>query len=172
MASRKPKLKRKGRKPVGILADMEDPEWRCQRSSVRASPAQALAPADCCRKFASTDRGATAIFCSDDSAILAQREGTARLATESGPMSNLSIQLRGYRLTTAEILYRLPDHPAMLQSFIWQDLDLAPRFPKLSKFLQFWQTSLDGKLFSVRVASCGMVSPSELALISREFVLH
>ncbi|HLJ51839.1 MAG TPA: aspartate-semialdehyde dehydrogenase [Rhizomicrobium sp.] len=87
-------------------------------------------------------------------------------------MSNLSIQLRGYRLTTAEILYRLPDHPAMLQSFIWQDLDLAPRFPKLSKFLQFWQTSLDGKLFSVRVASCGMVSPSELALISREFVLH
>lgn len=87
-------------------------------------------------------------------------------------MSNLSVQLRGYRLTTAEILYRLPDHPAMLQSFIWQDLDLAPRFPKLSKFLRFWETSLDGKLYSVRVASCGMISASELALVGREFALH
>lgn len=87
-------------------------------------------------------------------------------------MSNLSVQLHGYRLTTAEILYRLPDHPVMLQSFIWQDLDLAPRFPKLSKFLHFWETSLDGKLFSVRVASCGLISVSELKLIGREFALH
>ncbi len=87
-------------------------------------------------------------------------------------MSNLSIQLSGYRLTTAEILYRLPDHPVMLQSFIWQDLDLAPRFPRLNKFLQLWETSLDGKLFSVRVASCGLIPPSELALVGREFGLH
>ena len=87
-------------------------------------------------------------------------------------MSNLSVQLRGYRLTTAEILYRLPDHPAMLRSFIWQDLDLAPRFPKLSKFLRFWEMSLDGKLYSVRVASSGLISSSELALVGREFALH
>ena len=87
-------------------------------------------------------------------------------------MSNLSVQLRGYRLTTAEILYRLPDHPAMLQSFIWQDLDLAPRFPKLTKFLHFWEESLDGKLFSVRVASCGLISACELKLTGREFALH
>lgn len=87
-------------------------------------------------------------------------------------MSDLSVQLSGYRLTTAEILYRLPDHPAMLQSFIWQDLDLAPRFPNLSKFLRFWETSLDGKLFRVRVASSGLISACELDLVGREFALH
>ena len=87
-------------------------------------------------------------------------------------MSDLSVQLRGYRLTTAEIVYRLPDHPAMLQSFIWQDLDLAPRFPKLSKFLRFWETSLDGKLYSVRVATSGLIASCELKLIGREFALH
>ncbi len=47
-------------------------------------------------------------------------------------MSNLESRLRGYRLTTAENDYRLPDHPAMLQTFIWQDLDVAPRFPVLT----------------------------------------
>ena len=87
-------------------------------------------------------------------------------------MSELQQQLRGYRLTTAEILYRLPDHPVMLQSYIWQDLDLAPKFPKLNKFLHFWQSSLDGKLHSVRVASCGIICDSELKHVGREFTLN
>jgi uncharacterized protein Usg len=74
---------------------------------------------------------------------------------------SLAKQLDGYRLTTAEILYHLPDHPALLQSFVWQDLDIAPAFPVLNKFLDFWGRELDGKVHSVRVASVGLVSPSE-----------
>ena len=37
-------------------------------------------------------------------------------------------QLEGYGLTTAEILYRLPDHPVLLQSYLWQEYDVAPDF--------------------------------------------
>ena len=87
-------------------------------------------------------------------------------------MSSLEARLRGYRMTTAEILYRLPDHPVMLQTFIWQDLDIAPRFPVLNKFLHFWQGSLDGKLHSVRVAARGLISDAELKLVGDEFALH
>jgi uncharacterized protein Usg len=61
------------------------------------------------------------------------------------------LQVRGYRLTTAEIIYRLPDHPALLQSFIWQKFDLAPDFPELNKFLEFWRNNIEGKLHSVNV---------------------
>lgn len=60
---------------------------------------------------------------------------------------------RDYRLTTAEILYRLPDHPTLLQSYIWQDLDIAPQYPVLNKFLDFWRREIEGSLHSVRVAS-------------------
>ncbi|MDA8050740.1 MAG: Usg family protein [Rhodospirillales bacterium] len=60
---------------------------------------------------------------------------------------------REWRLTTAEILYRLPDHPGLLQTFIWQDYDLAPQFPELRRFLAFWRRELDGPLHSVRVAA-------------------
>lgn len=38
-------------------------------------------------------------------------------------------QLEGYGLTTAEILYRMPDHPSLLQTYVWQDYDLAPGSP-------------------------------------------
>jgi uncharacterized protein Usg len=60
-------------------------------------------------------------------------------------------QFREYRLTTAEIIYHLPDHPDLLQSFIWQKLDRAPDFPELRRFLEFWSRNIDGKLHSVRV---------------------
>ena len=47
-------------------------------------------------------------------------------------------QLQGFSLTTAEILYRLPDHPSLLQTYVWQEYDLHPRFPRLKAFLGFW----------------------------------
>lgn len=68
-------------------------------------------------------------------------------------MGAFHMQIRDYRLTTAEILYHLPDYPALLQSYIWQEYDLAPDFPALHKFLDFWSHNLDGKLHSVQVAN-------------------
>ncbi|MGH7040736.1 MAG: usg protein [Acetobacteraceae bacterium] len=68
---------------------------------------------------------------------------------------NLALQLKDYRLTTAEILYRMPDHPDLLQTYVWQELDLAPEFPELRRFLTFWRRKLDGPVHSVRVAVAG-----------------
>ena len=87
-------------------------------------------------------------------------------------MTSLELSLRGYSLTTAEILYHLPDHPAVLQSFIWQEYDHVPRFPVLNKFLKFWTAELDGKLHSVRVAARGLIAPSELKMLGGEFALN
>ena len=42
-------------------------------------------------------------------------------------------------LTTVEIFYHMPDHPSLLQAFIWQDYDYIPDFPMLQKFLDFWE---------------------------------
>jgi uncharacterized protein Usg len=72
-------------------------------------------------------------------------------------MSSLALQLNNFRLTTAHILYHMPDHPGLLQSFVWQEYDLAPKFPVLHKFLDFWAHNLDGKLHSVEVASCKLL---------------
>lgn len=85
---------------------------------------------------------------------------------------NLAKQIRTYNLTTAEILYRLPDHPAVLQSYLWQDLDLAPQFPVLRKFLEFWEREIEGKLYQVRVASAGLIKPAEIRANAALLTLH
>ena len=80
--------------------------------------------------------------------------------------------LQGYSLTTAEILYRMPDHPTILQSYIWQEYDLCPEFPALRKFLDFWTRSLEGPLFKVSVAHSKLIKPAELKTLDGEFRLH
>jgi len=81
-------------------------------------------------------------------------------------------QLEGYGLTTAQILYRRPDHDWLLQTYVWQAYDLFPDFPELTRFLQFWQDKLEGPLHSVQVAHCKLIKPAELKPVSGEFVLH
>jgi uncharacterized protein Usg len=81
-------------------------------------------------------------------------------------------QLAGYGLATARILYHLPDHPGLLQSYIWQDYDLAPDFPILIKFLAFWREKLDGPLHSVVVGHSKLIKPAEIKTLDGEFWLH
>src|SRR4051794_20146436 len=81
-------------------------------------------------------------------------------------------QLAGYGLTTAQILYRLPDHPNLLQTYVWQDYDLCPKFPVLNKFLAFWLKTLEGPLHSVTVAHARLIKPAEIRAIHGEFRLQ
>ena len=87
-------------------------------------------------------------------------------------MSDREPQLRDYRLTTAEILYHLPDHPALLQSFIWQHLDRAPDYPNLRRFLEFWQKNLEGRLHSVRVGQARLGGAARFRHIALSRRLH
>ena len=87
-------------------------------------------------------------------------------------MSDLARQLQNYRLTTAQIFYHLPDHPALLQEFVWQELDTAPAYPALTKFLDFWRTSLEAKLHSVRVVQARVITPGEIRSVGSQLHLH
>ena len=81
-------------------------------------------------------------------------------------------QVAGFGLTTAEILYRRPDHHWLLQSYVWQEYDLFPRFPELQKFLSFWQETLEGPLHSITVAHCKLIKPAEIRAVDGVFRLN
>jgi uncharacterized protein Usg len=84
-------------------------------------------------------------------------------------MASLIKQLQNYRLTTAEIIYHLPDYPTLLQSFVWQELDIAPEFPVLRKFLDYWEGHLDGKLHTVKIAHQSLISAGDMRYLDGEF---
>lgn len=80
-------------------------------------------------------------------------------------------QLDGYGLTTAHILYWLPDYRNILQTYVWQEYDLSPEFPSLKRFLSFWKREIEGPLHSVRIAHHRLIKPSEFRN-AQAFYLH
>ncbi len=81
-------------------------------------------------------------------------------------------RLQGGGLITTEILYFLPDHKALLQSFVWQTIDTAPAFPRLHTFLDHWRREIEAVIHSVRVAHSGLIGPAELRAIDGRWVLN
>ena len=82
----------------------------------------------------------------------------------------MALRLKGWRLATAEVLYYLPDHPSLLQSFIWQTLDLAPDYPRIHRFLNFWRREIDAVIHSVELATGETLAPAKLQGVS--VILH
>lgn len=80
--------------------------------------------------------------------------------------------LSGHGLTTAEITYRMPDFQSVLQTFVWQEYDLGPHFPKLKSFIEFWQDTLDGPLHSVKYCHRSLIAPGEWRKVDGEFLVN
>lgn len=78
----------------------------------------------------------------------------------------------GYGLTTAQIIYRVPDRLQLLQEFVWQQFDLFPEFPELQKFLRFWEREIEGPLYSVTVAHKALIRPAELEVLDGHYRLN
>ena len=87
-------------------------------------------------------------------------------------MHAIELRFLRYRLTMAEITYHLPDYPGLLQNFIWQDFDIAPTFPVLTRFLDYWQHNLEGRLHSVTVAAAALSKPAEFRYASGLLTFH
>lgn len=85
---------------------------------------------------------------------------------------DFSRAIRGYDITTAEILYHMPDYPALLQTYVWQDYDLAPQFPRLRDFLDYWADNLDGPLYRIRVAHKRLLAPQEFRFLDGSLELN
>lgn len=55
-------------------------------------------------------------------------------------MATFYQMLQGQRLTTAEIVYHLPDFPELLQSYIWQEYDLPPHISQAPRLFDLLGT--------------------------------
>ena len=87
-------------------------------------------------------------------------------------LSETELMLKGYGLTTAEFYYRMPDYQRVLNTFVWQDYDLAPDYPRLFRFIEFWQEKIEGPLHSVRFTHRKLIGPGEWRNVTGEFTLH
>lgn len=87
-------------------------------------------------------------------------------------ISEFERQLRGERLATAEVIYFMPDHPALLQAFTWQTQDIAPDYPRIRAFLDHWKSEIEAVIHSVRVSVAGGVGPARFRDVQDLGLIH
>ena len=73
------------------------------------------------------------------------------------------------RLTTVEVIYRMPDYLSLLQEFVWQTLDKPPQYPRIQKFLHYWSVNIEAPIYSVKIANTPIITPGQLKTVDKYF---
>ncbi len=60
--------------------------------------------------------------------------------------------LRRKSIVTVDILYWMPDYNNVLQEFVWQTSDIVPEYPRVHRFLNYWQENIEAVISEVRIA--------------------
>ncbi len=72
--------------------------------------------------------------------------------------------LAGFGLLTVKVLFYHPQTPSILQEFTFQTEDVAPDFPRLSKFLSYWRNELaHAPIHTVTIAHSKLLRPAEVS---------
>ena len=53
------------------------------------------------------------------------------------------IVIKRKTLVTINVFYWMPDYENILQQFIWQTMDVKPKYPRVHKFLDYWHNNID-----------------------------
>ena len=55
-------------------------------------------------------------------------------------------------LVTLNVYYWLPDYENILQQFVWQTLDIKPKYPRIEKFLDYWHNNIDAIVNEIEIS--------------------
>jgi len=94
------------------------------------------------------------------------------MAALSTHLTETELMLKNYGLTTAQIYYHMPDYKNVLNTFVWQEYDLAPDYHRLFQFIEFWQANIEGPLHSVQFTHRIQLSSGQWRNVVGEFTYH
>ncbi len=64
-----------------------------------------------------------------------------------------------YSIVTVNIIYYRPDYRHLLNHFLWQTLDIKPKYPRIEKFLLFWQREIDAVIKDIIICDSATFEP-------------
>ena len=56
-----------------------------------------------------------------------------------------------WTIATVQVVYYIPDHLHIVNQFMWQTEDQLPEYPRIKKFLDYWDKNIDGPIKEVYI---------------------
>ena len=54
-------------------------------------------------------------------------------------------------LVTLNVYYWMPDYENILQQFVWQTMDIKPKYTRVHKFLDYWHNNIDAIVSEIQI---------------------
>ena len=61
----------------------------------------------------------------------------------------------------------MPDYHSILQEFIWQTMDIAPKYPRMMKFLEYWDLHIEASIHKVTIYSADNIKATDIKTIDK-----
>jgi uncharacterized protein Usg len=79
------------------------------------------------------------------------------------------IKIDKWELTTIHIYYWMPDYLHILNLFSFQDDDVPPEYPRMQRFVKYWEENLEARIKEIQI---GSTDQSEIRLIDKYFHIN
>ena len=60
--------------------------------------------------------------------------------------------VRNKVLVSLRVFYYMPDYRDLIQEFMWQTMDIKPKYPRVNKFLNYWKENIEAVIADVEMA--------------------
>ncbi len=66
-----------------------------------------------------------------------------------------TIIIKKWTVATVQVVYYIPDYLNIVNEFVWQTDDQLPEYPRITKFLNYWDKNIDGPIKEVYIYDQG-----------------
>ena len=63
----------------------------------------------------------------------------------------VEIILKKWTIASVQVVYYIPDYMSLVNEFIWQTEDQLPEYPRITRFLDYWDKNIDGPIKEVYI---------------------
>ena len=63
----------------------------------------------------------------------------------------MEILIKKWTVASVQVVYYMPDYLHLVNEFIWQTDDQIPDYPRIGRFLDYWDKNIDGPIKEVYI---------------------
>ena len=58
----------------------------------------------------------------------------------------VEIIIKKWTVASVQVVYYIPDYMSLVNEFVWQTEDQLPDYPRIGRFLNYWDKHIDGPI--------------------------
>ena len=79
------------------------------------------------------------------------------------------IIIKKWTVASVQVVYYIPDYLHIVNEFVWQTDDQIPDYPRIERFLEYWDKNIDGPIKEVYIYDHGI---SKVRHVDRRFKIN